>query len=156
MVRFERAGGASGVVGVAAIVARSIADVQSALEFVAIVVDSGAATAFGSWWHDAHAIRAGKIEVDGGSEALMDFAPMSYFSMGATYAAVTLAAYRALLSDAGAIVWVAACARHDVRDPERGVPRDRFADAPHAACPALSARRARRLMAYSGPTESAR
>lgn len=36
----------------------------------------------------------------------MDFAPMSYFSMGATYAAVTLAAYRALLSDAGAIVWV--------------------------------------------------
>lgn len=88
------------------LVVRSISSVQSAFEFVAIMLVTGAATAFGGWWHDAHAIRAGKIEVDGGSEALMDFAPVSYFSMGATYAAVTLAAYRVLSMNPDAVVWV--------------------------------------------------
>jgi hypothetical protein len=88
------------------LVVRSIASVQSAFEFVAIVLVTGSATAFGGWWHDAHAIRAGKIEVDGGSEALMDFAPVSYFSMGGTYAAVTLASYVILSANADAIVWV--------------------------------------------------
>jgi exopolyphosphatase/guanosine-5'-triphosphate,3'-diphosphate pyrophosphatase len=48
------------------------------------------------------AVREGKIEIDGGADALTNFAPPSYFAMGATYAAVVLAAHAALARDAGA------------------------------------------------------
>ena len=88
------------------LVVRSLATVDSAWDAVAVIVVTGAATAFGGWFHDVHAVRAGRIEVDGGSDALADFAPPSYFAMGATYAAVALGSYRVLLRDAGSVVWV--------------------------------------------------
>jgi hypothetical protein len=88
------------------IVVRSLASVTSFLDAMAVVATTGAATAFGGWWHDVHAVRAGKIAVDGGAEALTEFAPPSYFSMGATYAAVVLAAHRVLAEDPAAVVWV--------------------------------------------------
>ena len=88
------------------LVVRSIASIVSPLEIAAVVLVTGAATAFGGWWHDVNAVRAGKIQIDGGSEALTAFAPVSYFSMGATYAAVVLWAYRVLAADGGALVWV--------------------------------------------------
>jgi hypothetical protein len=88
------------------LVARSIPSIVAPLEMIAVVLVTGAATAFGGWWHDVNAVRAGKIEIDGGSEALTAFAPVSYFSMGATYAAVVLWAYRVLAADGGALVWV--------------------------------------------------
>lgn len=88
------------------LVVRSLADVRSAFDVGAIVLVTGAATAFGGWWHDTQAVRAGKIEVDGGIDALEAFAPASYFAMGATYALVTLTAHRVLVTDGGALVWV--------------------------------------------------
>jgi hypothetical protein len=71
--------------------------------FAAVILLVGGATAFGGWWHDVHAIRAGKI-VLAGSEgdtrsaevALASFAPLCYFSIGATYAAATVVAWRCL------------------------------------------------------------
>jgi hypothetical protein len=88
------------------VVVRSLATVMSLLDALAIVVVTGAATAFGGWWHDVNAVRAGKIEVDGGLDALATFAPPSYYSMGATYAAVVLASERVLSGDPGAGAWV--------------------------------------------------
>lgn len=88
------------------LVTRSIGSVASTFDVVAVVLVSGAVTGFGGWFHDAQAVRAGKIEIEGGIEALMTFAPASYFAMGATYAAVTLAAYRILASDAGHFAWI--------------------------------------------------
>jgi hypothetical protein len=87
------------------LVVRSIGTVVSALDMAAVVLVSGAATAFGGWFHDTQAVRAGKIEIDGGIDALAGFAPASYFAMGATYAAVALAAHRVLLNDAGSFAW---------------------------------------------------
>ena len=71
--------------------------------FASAVLLVGGATAFGGWWHDVHAIRAGKI-VLAGSEgdprsaevALASFAPLCYFSIGTTYAAATVVAWRSL------------------------------------------------------------
>jgi hypothetical protein len=88
------------------LVVRSPDAVRSAFDAAAIVLVTGAATAFGGWLHDVHAVRAGKIEVDGGADALVSFAPASYFAMGATYAGVVLAAYRVLPGDPGALLWV--------------------------------------------------
>jgi hypothetical protein len=88
------------------LVVRSLAAVRSAFDVAAIVLVAGAATAFGGWLHDVHAVRAGKIEVDGGADALVGFAPASYFSMGATYAGVVLAAHRVLANDPAAVIWV--------------------------------------------------
>jgi hypothetical protein len=88
------------------LVVRSLAAAQSAFDVAAIIVITGATTAFGGWLHDVHAIAAGKIEVDGGVEALHQFAPASYFSMGATYAGVVLLAYRVLANDSAAVAWV--------------------------------------------------
>ena len=88
------------------LVVRSLERVESAWDVIAVIVVTGAATAFGGWFHDVHAVRAGRIEVDGGVEALASFAPPSYFAMGATYAAVALACYRVLLRDAAWVVWV--------------------------------------------------
>jgi hypothetical protein len=68
----------------------------------------GSATAFGGWWHDVHAIRAGKIVLAGsegdprGAEvALASFAPLCYFSIGATYAAASVVAWHHLGDGAG-------------------------------------------------------
>jgi hypothetical protein len=88
------------------LVTRSIGSIASTFDVAAVVLVSGAATGFGGWFHDAQAVRAGKIEIEGGIEALMTFAPASYFAMGATYAAVTLAAYRILATDAGRFAWI--------------------------------------------------
>jgi hypothetical protein len=88
------------------LVVRSLDGVTTALDAVAIVVVAGAATAFGGWFHDAQAIRSGKIEMEGGGDALATFAPPSYFAMGATYAGVTLAASRILATSPDALVWV--------------------------------------------------
>jgi hypothetical protein len=88
------------------LVVRSLAGVQSAFDVAAIVLVTGAATGFGGWLHDTQAVKAGRIEVEGGAEALADFAPASYFSMGATYAGVALASQSVLVPDAAAIVWV--------------------------------------------------
>jgi hypothetical protein len=88
------------------LVVRSLDSVGSAFDVAAVVLVTGAATAFGGWWHDTQAVRAGKIEVDGGIGALASFAPASYFAMGATYAAVTLAAHRVLSVDGATLVWV--------------------------------------------------
>jgi hypothetical protein len=87
------------------LVTRSISSVVSAFDVVAVILVSGAVTAFGGWFHDAQAVRAGTIEIEGGIEALITFAPASYFAMGATYAAVTLTAYRILAIDGGRFVW---------------------------------------------------
>jgi len=88
------------------VVIRSLAGVRSALDVAAIVAVTGAATAFGGWWHDLNAIREGRITIDGGADALASFAPATYFSMGATYAAVALAAHRLLVVEGGSLVWI--------------------------------------------------
>jgi hypothetical protein len=88
------------------LVVRSLSTVRTAFDTVSIVLVTGAATAFGGWWHDLNAVRAGKIEVEGGLDALADFAPVTYFSMGATYAGVALASRETLAGDAVALVWV--------------------------------------------------
>jgi hypothetical protein len=87
-------------------VIRSFDNVVSLLDVLAITVVTGAATAFGGWWHDTQAVKAGKIAIDDGIEGLSTFAPPSYFAMGATYAAVSIAAYRILIADPGALPWV--------------------------------------------------
>jgi hypothetical protein len=87
-------------------VVRSFDTVVSVLDVVAISVVTGAATAFGGWWHDTQAVRAGKIAIDDGIEGLSTFAPPSYFAMGATYAVVSIAAHRVLIADPGALPWV--------------------------------------------------
>lgn len=76
--------------------------------FAASVLLVGGATAFGGWWHDIHAIRAGKIVLAGsegdprGAEAILStFVPPCYFSLGATYTAAILLAWRHLGEGAG-------------------------------------------------------
>jgi hypothetical protein len=88
------------------LVARSMASIVTPFHAIAVILVTGAATAFGGCFHDMQAVRAGKIEVDGGIEALWRFAPPSYFTMGATYAAVAIAAHRALSASPAAFAWV--------------------------------------------------
>ena len=88
------------------LVARSMASIVTPFDAIAVILVTGAATAFGGCFHDMQAVRAGKIEVDGGIEALWRFAPPSYFTMGATYAAVAVAAHRALSASPAAFAWV--------------------------------------------------
>jgi hypothetical protein len=88
------------------LVMRSLDDIASPFEIASVMLVAGAATAFGGWFHDTQAVRAGKIEIEGGIDALATFAPPSYFAMGATYAGVTLAAHRILAADPGAAAWV--------------------------------------------------
>jgi hypothetical protein len=88
------------------LVARSMESIVTPFQAIAVILVTGAATAFGGCFHDVQAVRAGKIEVDGGIEALWRFAPPSYFTMGATYAAVAVAAHRALSGSPGAFAWV--------------------------------------------------
>jgi len=64
-------------------------------DLVALALLVGSATAFGGWFHDLHAIRAGKIELIGlgpraAEAALASFAPPTYFAIGATYAVVAV------------------------------------------------------------------
>jgi hypothetical protein len=80
-------------------------------DFVAVVLLVGAATAFGGWLHDLHAIREGKIEFVGldaraAEEALASFAPASYFTIGATYAAVTIWGWRIVAEHPASFPWV--------------------------------------------------
>jgi len=88
------------------LVARSMESIVTPFHAIAVILVTGAATAFGGCFHDMQAVRAGKIEVDGGIEALWRFAPPSYFTMGATYAAVAVAAHRALSASPAAFAWV--------------------------------------------------
>jgi hypothetical protein len=88
------------------LVIRSLDSVGTPFEVVSVMLVAGAATAFGGWFHDTHAVRAGQIEIAGGIDALATFAPPSYFTMGATYAGVTLAARRVLLVDPESVAWV--------------------------------------------------
>jgi hypothetical protein len=88
------------------VVMRSFATITSWLDVVAISLVTGAATAFGGWWHDTQAVRAGKIAIADGIEGLSTFAPPSYFAMGATYAAVSIAAHRLLAANRSALPWV--------------------------------------------------
>jgi hypothetical protein len=87
-------------------VIRSLDNVRSALDMAAIVLVTGAATAFGGWFHDVQAVRAGRIEITDGIDGLTTFAPPSYFAMGATYAGVALMSHRVLAGDPGALIWV--------------------------------------------------
>jgi len=76
--------------------------------FASVVLLVGGATAFGGWWHDVHAIRAGKIVLAGsegdprGAEVVLaTFVPLCYFSLGATYAAASIVAWHHLGTGAG-------------------------------------------------------
>ena len=88
------------------LVVRTLESIRTAFDVIAVGLVAGAVTAFGGWFHDTQAVRAGRIEIDGGSDVLVEFAPASYFTMGATYAAVALAANRLLADDPAAFVWV--------------------------------------------------
>jgi len=88
------------------LVVRSLSTIGSPLDAAAVILVTGAATAFGGWFHDVNAVRAGRIAIDGGTDALASFAPVSYFAMGATYAAVVLAAHALLALDGRAVAWV--------------------------------------------------
>jgi len=85
--------------------------VRGWVDLLSIAILVGAATAFGGWWHDMHAIREGKIVFDGldargAEEALATFAPASYFTVGATYAAVTIAGWQIIAAQPGSFGWV--------------------------------------------------
>jgi len=80
--------------------------------FAASVLLVGGATAFGGWWHDVHAIRAGKIVLAGcegdprsAEVALATFTPPSYFAIGATYAAAVLLAWHHLGAGVAGFLW---------------------------------------------------
>ncbi len=80
-------------------------------DFVAVVLLVGAATAFGGWLHDLYAIREGKIEFVGldaraAEQALASFAPASYFTVGATYAAVTIWSWRIVAKHPASSPWI--------------------------------------------------
>lgn len=72
---------------------------------------TGATVAFGGWWHDIVAVRAGRIELLAGlarrgrsaEEAVTAYAPPSFFVLGATYAAVCWGAALWLQRDPGAL-----------------------------------------------------
>jgi len=91
--------------------ARDPMAVRGWLDFISLALLVGAATAFGGWWHDLHAIRAGKIEfigLDAGAaeHALASFAPISYFTVGATYAVATIAGWQLVAAHPDTFVWV--------------------------------------------------
>lgn len=88
------------------LVIRSLDAIVSPFEILSVMLVAGAATAFGGWFHDTQAARAGTIEIEGGIDALATFAPPSYFTMGFTYAGVTLVAHRVVISDPQSVAWV--------------------------------------------------
>ena len=87
------------------LVVRSFTTIATLFDLAAVMLVAGTVTAFGGCFHDMHAVRAGKIEIDGGIDALWRFAPATYFTMGATYAGMAIAAHRALTDDPVAFVW---------------------------------------------------
>ncbi|MDQ6801611.1 MAG: hypothetical protein M3041_12310 [Acidobacteriota bacterium] len=83
---------------------RNPAAIRNGSDLTSVALLVGAATAFGGWWHDLHAIRAGRIELidldaHAAEEALASFAPISYFSVGATYAVVTIVGWQYVAAD---------------------------------------------------------
>ena len=85
--------------------------IRTWFDFISVALLVGAATAFGGWWHDLHAIRAGKIEFTGfdasaAERALGSFAPPSYFAVGATYSVVSIAGWQLTAAQPGMFVWV--------------------------------------------------
>jgi hypothetical protein len=91
--------------------ARDPMAIRGWFELTSIALLVGAATAFGGWWHDLHAIRAGKIEFIGldaraAEHALASFAPISYFTVGATYAVVTIAGWQLVAAQPHMFVFV--------------------------------------------------
>ena len=77
----------------------------------AAVLVCGAATAFGAWWHDVHAVKAGRIEVlarDGRSldTLLTSHEPAAFLVVGATYAAACLLGIPLVARDPAALAWL--------------------------------------------------
>jgi hypothetical protein len=73
--------------------------IRSWVDLISVALLVGAATAFGGWLHDLHAIRQGRIVFTGldkreAEEALASLAPLSYFTVGATYAVVSIAGWQ--------------------------------------------------------------
>jgi len=63
-------------------------------DWMSLALLAGATTAFGGWWHDLQAIRAGKIELTGlvasaAERALATFAPPTYFCTRSIFEAGT-------------------------------------------------------------------
>jgi len=80
-------------------------------DWLAVALLAGSATAFGGWWHDLHAIRAGKIELTGlvasvAERALSTFAPPTYFAVGATYGVATIVGWQMVVEQPGLFPWV--------------------------------------------------
>jgi len=80
-------------------------------DWMSVALLSGAATAFGGWWHDLLAIRAGKIEFTGlgasaAERALASFAPPTYFAVGATYGVATIIGWQLVVEQPGLFPWV--------------------------------------------------
>jgi hypothetical protein len=80
-------------------------------DLISVALLVGAATAFGGWWHDLHAIRSGNIEFIGldaraAEYALVSFAPISYFTVGATYACVTIVGWQLVAAQPHTFTWV--------------------------------------------------
>jgi hypothetical protein len=106
---------ASKMVFVLLLATRNPAAVRTWVDLTSVAVLVGAATAFGGWWHDLHAIRAGRIELIGldahaAEESLASFAPISYFSVGATYAVVTIVGWQYVAADPHKFILVFAAA----------------------------------------------
>lgn len=87
---------------------REPGDVDTWLDVTAVILLVGGFTAFGGWWHDLYAIRTGKIQLierradaRTAEQIVTSFAPATFFTMGATYAAVAIAAFQ-LLTAGGA------------------------------------------------------
>lgn len=76
---------------------------------VAVVLLCAGAVGFGGWWHDVHAVRAGRIVLADADPAHPDAAVTKYaplfWLMGATYAALGLVAHRVLVLDGRADAW---------------------------------------------------
>lgn len=94
---------------------RNPSAVRTWIDLTSVALLAGAATAFGGWLHDLHAIRAGRIEMIGldagaAEESLASFAPISYFSVGATYAVVTIVGWQYVAADPDKFIFVFAAA----------------------------------------------
>lgn len=77
----------------------------------AAVLVCAAATAFGAWWHDVHAVKAGRIEVlarDGRSldTLLTSHEPAAFLAVGGAYAATCILAFPVLARDPAALWWL--------------------------------------------------
>jgi len=86
---------------------------MGALDVAAAVLVAGAAGSWGGWWHDIHAIRAGRIEIrnaaafEGRSpeEIVSRYAPVAFFVLSATYVLLGFWAYRVLVAKGDTAAW---------------------------------------------------